>query len=202
MDRNVAYAQALATAMAADISSPAVAAALQNDALTRDQFTSIVYRDVAKGLRGDPGPAIFPNVRAFARQVVDIGVIRTRKSTGLSDTYSSDIGGISGLVGAIAGAVGAIYSTKINTDAQKQLATIKANEAQIAQNSQTIAAKSALIQNATSNGLLVAPTGSLVDPSAGIVTAGPLAAVGGLPGVAIGTAAIAVLVGGYYAMKG
>lgn len=202
MDRNVAYAQALATAMAADIGSPAVASALQNSGLTQDQFTSIVYRDVAKGLRGDPGPALFPNVRAFARQVVDIGVIRARKSAGLSDTYSSDVGGVSALVGAIAGAVGAIYSTKINTDAQKKLASIQANEAQIQQNSQTIAAKSALIQNATSNGLLVAPTGSLVDPSAGIVTAGPLAAVGGLPGLAIGTAAVALLFGGYYAARG
>lgn len=202
MDKNEAYANALAAAFASDMDTPAVAAAIKDGGLTREQFTRIVNRDVSRGLTDSPGPVLFPAVRAFARQVVDIAAIKKAKSSGLSDTTSSDIGGIAGLVGAIAGAVGAIWSTKINTDSQKKLATIQASEAQIVQNSQTLAAKSALIKNATANGVLVAPDGSLSDPNAGIVAAGPLATIGGISPIMLGTAAIAMLAGGYYYAKG
>lgn len=203
MDTKVAYARALATAFAADLESPSIARTLQSGGLTRDQFTSIVYRDVMRGLSGEPGPELFPAVRAFAKQAVQIVAVKTNRGSGLSAAAPSAdmsmVGGISSIIGAIAGAVGAIYSTKINTDAQKKLASIQANEAQIQQNSQAIAAKSALINNATANGLLVAPTGSIANPSSQVVLAGPLADIGGLPTIALVTAGAAVLYGAYTA---
>jgi hypothetical protein len=205
MDQKESYAAALATAFASDINQPSMAAAIKDGGLTQGQFTSIVYRDVRRGLDSAPGPALFPAVRAFVRQAVQIDAALRRREAGLSADVSADVsmvGGISSVIGALAGAVGAIWATKINTDAQKKLASIQVNEAQIQQNSQAIAAKSALINNATANGLLVAPSGSVVDPAAGVVTAGPLAAVGGLPGIALATAAMAALYGAYTYAKG
>jgi hypothetical protein len=200
MDPDVTYARALATAFAADIDNPSIAGVIQRGGLTQDQFTSIVYRDIQRGLTGAPGPALFPSVRAFARQVVGITAIKQARSYGLSQA-SSDIGGAAGLVGAIAGAVGAIWSTKINTDSQKNLAKIQANEAQITQNSQTLAAQSALIQNATANGVLLSPAGG-VTPVTAIGPSGTLTAVSGLPVLAIGTALAAMVFGGYFFAKG
>jgi hypothetical protein len=202
MDPKTAYARALSAAFASDIDQPSVAAAIQKGGLTRDQFTSIVYRDVVRGLTGVPGPALFPAVRAFARQAVDIDAIKTSQASGLSDATSSDIGGASGLVGAIAGAVGAIWSAKINTDAQKNLAQIQLQEAQITQNSQSLAAKSALIQNATANGLLATPSGALAAPVTPLSLPDAISSIGGLPTIAIGTAALATIIGAYYASKG
>jgi hypothetical protein len=198
MDADVAYAQALAAAFASDMTSPSIAWAILNGGLTKEQFTDIVNRDVSRGLTDAPGPALFPAVRAFARQVVDIAAFKEAKSSGLGQ---SDIGGISGLVGAIAGAVGSIWSAKINTTSAKNLAQIQANEAQITQDSQALAAKSALIQNATANGVLITPVGG-VTPITAIGPSGNLTDVSGLPTLAIGTAIAAMLFGSYYYAKG
>jgi len=207
MDRTAAYANALATAFAEDLKQPAVAAAVQGGGLTKGQFTAIVNRDVARGLRGESGPALFPNVRAFARSVVDIGAIRrAQRSAGMSAVDMSDIGGISSLAGALAGAVGAIWGAKIQTTAAKQLAQIRLQEAQIVANSQSIAMKSALIQNATAQGLKADPaTGQPVDPS----TNAPLSEIGqaaqakiaGIPAWVLGTGAAAAVVGGIFAFS-
>jgi hypothetical protein len=198
MDTDVTYARALAAAFASDMTSPSVAAVILNGGLTREQFTDIVNRDVSRGLTGAPGPALFPAVRAFARQAVDIAAAREAATSGLSQ---STAGGIATLVGAIAGAVGAIWSAKINTDSQKNLAKIQANEAQITQDSQALAAKSALIQNATANGVLVTPVGG-VTPITAIGPSGTLTDVSGLPTLAIGTAIAAMVFGSYFYAKG
>jgi hypothetical protein len=198
VDTDVTYARALAAAFAADIDNAPMAAAIQSGGLTREQFTNIVNRDVMRGLTGAPGPALFPNVRAFARQAVDIAAIKESRTSGLAQ---STAGGIATLIGTIAGAVGTIWSAKINTTSQKNLAQIQANEASITQSSQSLAAKSALIQNATANGVLVAPAGG-VTPISAIGTAGPLDAIGGLPTLALGTALAAMVFGGYFFTKG
>jgi len=198
MNTDETYARALAAAFASDMSSPSIAGAILSGGLTQEQFTDIVNRDVSRGLTGAPGPALFPAVRAFARQVVDIAAFKKAQASGLGQ---SAVGGIATLIGAIAGAVGAVYSAKINTDAAKNLATIKANEAQIQQDSTAIAAKSALIQNATANGVLVSPVGGIT-PITAIGPAGALTEIGGLPMLAIGTALAAMAFGGYFYEKG
>lgn len=213
MDRKTAYAAALATAFAEDLRSPDVARAVQHGGLTKRQFTSILKRDVARGLAGELGPALFPNVRAFARQVVDISAIKRAQASsgklleglcGLGDT--SLIGGISSLAGGLAAAVGAVWGAKIQTDAAKQLAKIQLQEAQIVQNSQSIAVKLALIQNATANGLRANADGQPIDPATGAplsaVGAAAEAKVGGVPAWGIAAGAAAAIVGGYYAFHG
>jgi hypothetical protein len=212
MDQKTAYARALAAAFASDLSSPEIAHVVQKGGLTKSQFTRIVNRDIAAGLSRKHGPALFPAVRAFARQVVDIAAIEKAKAAGMSDI--STIGGIGSLAGAIAGAVGAIWGAKINSDAQKNLAKIQLQEAQILQNSQSIAAKSALIQNATAAGLRADPaTGQPIDPSTGqplLPGASPLTVVGpaaqasgpGLPTWGIAAGIMAALTGGFFALKG
>ena len=199
MDARVAYANALATAFAADIDNPSIAAVILNGGLTRGQFTQIVNRDVARGLRGDSGPALFPNVRAFARQVVDIETLQRRKEAGLG-TDMSTIGGLSSLGGAIAGAVGAIWGSYIQGTAIKNAARIQLQEAQIVQNSQDLAVKAAMIQNATAQGLRADPaTGQPIDPLTGVPLAGDIPA---LPTIGIAAGILAALTGGYFALKG
>ncbi len=208
MDSKLTYAAALATAFSEDLRNPAVASAVQRGGLTKQQFTEIVKRDVARGLSGDHGVALFPNVRAFAKSVVDINRIKsTRMSVGavLHGLDISTVGGLASLGGAIAGAVGAIWGAKIQTDAAKQLAQIQLQEAQIVQNSQSIAMKSALIQNATANGLKSNADGQPIDPATGApltaIGAAAQAKVGGLPAWGIAVGAAAMVVGGAYAFK-
>lgn len=207
---NVAYARALAAAFSADLSIPAIAAAVQNGGLTKQQFENIVRRDVAKGLAGESGPALFPSVRAFARHVVDLSAIKhSQMSSGAvlsglgMDT--SLVGGLSSLGGAIAGAVGAIWGAKIQSDAAKSLAKIQLQEAQIVQNSQSIALKSALIQNATANGLHANADGQPIDPSTGEplseIGAAAQAKIAGIPTWGIAVGAAAAVVGGIYALS-
>jgi hypothetical protein len=220
MDRNLAYARALGTAFAEDMDNPAVARAIARSGLTKGQFTQIVKRDVARELSGEPGPVLFPNVRAFARQAINITALKKaavpygRLMNGLNAVAApaasssvSLIGGLASLGGAIAGAVGAIWGTKIQVDAQKSLAKIQLQEAQIVQNSQSIAMKSALIQNATAQGLRADPqTGQPVDPSTGEplseIGAAAQAKVGGIPAWGIALSAGAAVVGAAYAFGG
>jgi hypothetical protein len=210
MDPKAAYASAIATAFAEDLQNPAIARVVQRGGLTKRQFTAIVNRDVARGLTGAPGVALFPNVRRFARSAVDIARIKNSQMTegavmhGLGmDT--SLIGGLSSLGGAIAGAVGAIWGSKIQSDAAKSLAKIQLQEAQIVQNSQSIAMKSALIQNATANGLKANSDGVPIDPATGVplteIGIAAQAQVAGVPtwGVAVGAAA--AVVGAAYAFS-
>ncbi len=216
-----AYAHALGVAFAEDLKSPSVAWAVQRGGLTKQQFTRIVHRDVARGLAGQPGPVLFPNVRAFARQAVDISRIQGASAGQLLQGLEaaapvgdvSLLGGLASLGGAIAGAVGAIWGAKIQTDGAKSLAKIQLQEAQIVQNSQSIAAKSALIQNATASGLKANADGEVIDPATG-KPLNPIAAavaqvgqaaqqqVGGIPAWGIAAGAAAFLTGGYYMLKG
>jgi hypothetical protein len=219
MSANTAYAKALASSFASDMDNPFIAKAIMSRGLTKRQFTQIVNRDIAKGLAGDPGPALFPNLRAFARQAVDIAAIKRANLTsgaileGLSaalppstTSTMSTIGGISSLVGGLAAAVGAIWGAKITTDAQKSIAKIQLQEAQIVQNSQSIAAKSALIQNATANGLRANADGQPIDPSTGTplseIGQAAQAKVAGVPAWGIAAGAAAAVVGGYFAFGG
>lgn len=210
MDPKATYAVALATAFAEDLNNPAVARVIQHGGLTKRQFTEIVKRDVARGLVGDPGTALFPNVRAFSRSVVDIARIKHSQMSsgavmnGLGLDVST-VGGLSSLGGALAAAVGAIWGAKIQTDAQKSLAKIQLQEAQIVQNSQSIAMKSALIQNATANGLRANSDGVPIDPATGAplseIGQAAQAKVGGVPAWVLGTGAAAAVVGGIYAFS-
>lgn len=213
MNKSAAYAQALAAAFASDISTPAIAAAIQKGGLTRRQFTRIVNRDVARGLTGERGPALFPSVRAFVRQLVDIDAIKRSGQTAATleadlnaAAATSTLGGIASIGGALAAAVGAIWGAKITADANKSLAKIQLQEAQIVQNSQLIAAKSALIQNATANGLRANADGQPIDPSSGEplseVGAAARTKVAGIPVWGIATGVVATVVGGYFALKG
>ncbi len=220
MNKNVAYASALAASFAADINNPAVARAILHGGLTRRQFTHIVNRDIARGLAGDPGPVLFPNLRAFARQNVDIAAIKRANLSsgaileGLGVTMPSDssstmstIGGISSLVGGLAAAVGAVWGAKIMTTAQKTLANIQLQEANIVNSSQQLAVKAAMINNATAQGLRVsAETGQPIDPSTGEplseVGQAAQAKVAGIPAWGIAAGAAAAVVGGYFAFGG
>lgn len=209
MDQNATYAKALATAFSEDLANPDVARVVQRGGLTRWQFTEIVKRDVARGLAGVPGPVLFPNVRRFSRSVVDVARIKhSRMSAGavLSGLDVSTIGGLSSLGGALAGAVGAIWGAKIQTDAQKSLAKIQLQEAQILQNSQSIALKSALIQNATANGLKANSEGVPIDPATGVplteIGAAAQTQVAGIPAWGIAVGAAAAVVGGIFAFSG
>ena len=211
MDRQLAYARALGTAFAEDLKRPAVAWAVQSAGLTKGQFTEIVKRDVARGLAGESGPVLFPNVRAFARSVVDMAAIKNAqlKAPALLHGLGLDmsaIGGLSSLGGAIAGAVGAIWGSKIQADSAKTLAKIQLQEAQIVQNSQALAAKSALIQNATANGLRSNADGQPIDPSTGEplseIGAAAQAKIAGIPVWGIATGAAAAVVGALYAFSG
>lgn len=210
MNKDFAYARALGTAFAEDLSRPAVAWAVQSAGLTRGQFTDIVKRDVARGLSGEPGPVLFPNVRAFARSVVDMEAIKRSQARypallhGLGiDT--SMIGGLSSLGGAIAGAVGAIWGSKIQADSAKTLANIQLQEAQIVQQSQSLAMKTALIQNATANGLKSNSDGQPIDPSTGQplteIGAAAQTKIAGIPAWGIATGAAAAVVGAFFAFK-
>jgi hypothetical protein len=210
MDPKAAYASAIATAFAEDLQNPAIAKVVQRGGLTKRQFTAIVNRDVARGLTGAPGVALFPNVRRFARSAVDIARIKNSRMTegavmhGLGmDT--SLIGGLSSLGGAIAGAVGAIWGSKIQSDAAKSLAKIQLQEAQIVQNSQSIAMKSALIQNATANGLKANSDGVPIDPATGVplteIGIAAQAQVAGVPTWGIAVGAAAAVVGAAYAFS-
>jgi hypothetical protein len=214
MDPKAAYASALATAFAEDLNNPAIARVVQRGGLTKRQFTAIVNRDVARGLTGAPGVALFPNVRRFARSAVDIARIKHSQMSegallhGLEHGLGLDtslIGGLSSLGGAIAGAVGAIWGSKIQSDAAKSLAKIQLQEAQIVQNSQSLALKSALIQNATANGLKANSDGVPIDPATGV----PLTEIGiaaqtqvaGVPTWGIAVGAAAAVVGAAYAFS-
>lgn len=216
MDTKIAYARALAASFASDLDNPAVAAVVLRGGLSRRQFTHIVNRDIARGLAGDPGPALFPALRAFARQNVDMVAIKRAGLTsgaileGLSATTAptsstSLIGGISSLVGGLAAAVGAIWGSKIQTDAAKSLAKIQLQEAQIVQNSQSIALKSAMIQNATANGLRSNSDGQPIDPSTGQplteIGQAAQAKVAGIPAWGIATGAAAAVVGAVFAFS-
>lgn len=211
MDPKAAYASAIATAFAEDLNNPAIAKVVQRGGLTKRQFTAIVNRDVARGLTGAPGVALFPNVRRFARSAVDIARIKHSQMSegavmhGLGlDT--SMIGGLSSLGGAIAGAVGAIWGSKIQADAAKSLAKIQLQEAQIVQNSQSIALKSALIQNATANGLKANSDGVPIDPATGAplteIGAAAQVQVAGVPAWGIAVGAAAAVVGATFAFSG
>ena len=214
MDKKVAYAQALAAAFASDIAAPDVARAIQRGGLTRSQFTRILKRDVARGIAGDPGPALFPSVRAFVNQMVDIEAIRRSGRTAATleadltaaSSTTSTLGGLASIGGALAAAVGAVWGAKITADANKSLAKIQLQEAQIVQNSQLIAAKSALIQNATANGLRSNADGQPIDPSTGEplseVGAAARTKVAGIPLWGIVTGVAATVVGGFFALKG
>lgn len=192
MDRNVAYANALATAFASDLTSPEVARMVQSGGLTQHQFSRIVDRDVARGISNAPGPALFPAVRAFARQTVDIATLRRVQASGLASLGEA---GIMDLGGAIIGAVSAIWGAKMTADANSTLAKIALQRQQIAANAQAMAAKSALIQNATAQGLRANADGQLIDPSTGGFPTSTMQTVG----IAAGILAV-LAAGGYYMM--
>jgi hypothetical protein len=210
MDRKESYANAIATAFAEDLNNPAIARVVQRGGLTKQQFTEIVKRDVARSLAGVPGPALFPAVRAFARSAVDIARIRDLRMSegavmsGLGLDVST-LGGLATLGGALAGAVGAIWGSKIQADSAKSLAKIQLQEAQIVQNSQSIAMKSALIQNATANGLKANSDGVPIDPATGAplteIGAAAQAQVAGIPAWGIATGAAAAVVGAMFAFS-
>jgi len=212
MDSQVAFAHALAIAMSSDIDNPAMANAIQNGGLTKEEFTRIVNRDIMNGLTGAPGPALFPNTRAFVRQQIDIVAIKNhQKTSGLGQVSAVSVspslaGGITSLAGAITGAVGAIWGAKITTSAEKDLAKIQLQESQTVLESQQIANDTARIQNATAAGLPSDAQGNPIDPSTGkpltAIGAAAQAKVNGMPVWGIATSAAAFLIGTAMMAKG
>ncbi len=188
-----AAAYAFATAFVADIeSAPSLKEALVRKRISRNGLIRIVSRDIEAFQRGARGHALFPNVRAVAREFV-AQERRQIKATGVSGLGQWDA--IASVIGAAAGAAANIYSSVKNTEMQKDLLRLQQQRAQAemavaqlqAQAAQTqLAQANAAAGNASANTFSLAP-GPLGPSLAGI----PILPVVG----------IAMAVGGYFFFK-
>jgi hypothetical protein len=182
-----AVANAFAAAFVADIeAAPAVKAALILGQLDADGLTRIVTRDLDAARRGDPGPALFPNVRAVASEFL---AQEARLSGGGMGQWDSIISA----VGAAAGAASKIYSAVQDQAAARQLLQLaqqkNQTELQIAQ----IQAKAAQVALAAANASAGTATGEIFSTG----TLGPTVA--GVPILPAVGGAVALALGWYFA---
>lgn len=165
-----AVASAFAASFIADIEAAGpLKAALLRRQLDADGLARIVTRDLDAARRGDPGPALFPNVRAVAGEFLAQEARRTRPGSGLGQWDS-----IISAVGAAAGAAAKIYSAVQDQAAAKQLLQLSQQKnqteiqiAQIQAKAAQVALAAANAQTGTADGSLVA-TGSLGPVVAGV----------------------------------
>lgn len=194
-----AAANAFATAFVADIE----AALPLKEALLRKQIgksglTRIIVKDLDAMHRGIPGPALFPNLRAVSKEVMDQHH-RKVKTSGINGGLGQDFGDIASLISAAAGAASKIYSAVSDADMNKQLIKLQQQRNATAIQIAELQAKTAQVQLAAAN---VAATGvTSSSPLAGPMST-VLEATGGWGGAAaIATGAIALSVAGYLALK-
>ena len=189
-----AAAHAFATAFVADVEAAApLKAALLRKQIGRVGLTRIVVRDLDAMHRGRPGPALFPNLRAVAREFMDQQHRPVQvKVSGLRDGLGQDFSTIANVIGAAAGAAANIYSAVANADMQKQLLKLQQQRNDTAIQIAELQANTARTQLAAAN---VAATGV----ASGTPGAAVLQAVGGWPVIGGAAAAIALGVGTYFA---
>lgn len=189
-----AAANAFAAAFVADIeSAPALKAELIRGRLGRGALTRIIMRDLDGARVKKPGPVLFPNVRAVMREFLAQEARPSRVSR-MPEPGMGQWDAIAGAIGAAAGAAASIYSAKTNVDMQKKLLALEQQKNQAAIQMAELQAKAAQTQLAAAN---VAATG--VPSSSPMSTV--LESVGGWPVVGAATAAIALAVGAYFALR-
>lgn len=188
-----AAAHAFATAFVADIeAAPALKAELLRGRLGRSALTRIIVRDLDRARTRGAGPALFPNIRAVAREFLaqeGRPVHGARPENGMGQWDA-----IVGAIGAAAGAAANIYSSVANADMQKQLLALEQQKQKATLQIAELQAKAAQTQLAAAN---VAATG--VPSTSPLSTV--LQSVGGWPVVGIAGAAIALAVGIYLARR-
>jgi hypothetical protein len=189
-----ASANAFAAAFVADIeAAPSLKAELIRGRLGRSALTRIVLRDLDAARVRKPGPPLFPNVRAVAREFL-AQESRPSKISRMPVPGMGQWDAIAGVIGAAAGAASSIYSAKTNADMQKKLLSLEQQKQQAAVAIAELQAKAAQTQLAAAN---VAATG--VPSSSPMATV--LESVGGWPVVGGAVAAIAVAIAAYFATR-
>jgi hypothetical protein len=187
-----AAAHAFATAFVADVERAApLKAALLRRQIGADGLRRIVVRDLDAMHRGLTGPALFPHLRAVAREFLE-QQHRPVKAAGPDGGLGQDFSVIANVIGAAAGAAAGIYSSVENADMQKKLIQLQQQKNTAAIQIAELQAKTAQTQLAAAN---VAATGvASTTPGAQV-----LQAVGGWPVLGGAAAAIALGVGTYFA---
>ena len=130
------FAEAATAAFLSDVArAPGIDRAIRQKGLRGPQLVAIMMRDVARGVRGEPGPALFPNVRALYRTQMNVEEDKLRAGMGQWDA-----------VAAALTAVGNVYATKVTASAQTSIAKVQATTAQQALDLQALQARAALAQ--------------------------------------------------------
>jgi len=120
LDVSAPVARAAVAAFYADVSrAPGIAQAIRAQGLTGRQLAAIILRDVARGVAGAPGPALFPQTRAFWQAEINVKEARLRAGMGQWDA-----------LGSLFTSIGNAYTTKITTSAQTQIAKVQAGTEQ------------------------------------------------------------------------
>lgn len=184
-----AAANAFTLSFIADLeAAPQLKEAIIRRQLDGRGLANIIYRDVDRGRRRMPGPALFPNVRKVAGMIL--------RSEGELSGGLGQWDAIASAISAAAGAAASIYGAKITTDAQKKLISLEAQKNQAAIQIAELQAKAAQTQLAAAN----VSAGNAPDGSALTVgTLGP--AISGVPILPVAAGAIALAVGVYFVAK-
>lgn len=216
-----AASRAFASAFVADIESalPLKAALLRKE-IGRSGLTRIVMRDLDAARVGKPGPVLFPNLRAVAREFLDQEERRVAKS-GVGQFHNRAAGymqvsparevPVSGLgqwdaiasaIGAAAGAASSIYGAVTNADAQKELLKLEQQKVQAQIQIAQMQAKAAQVQLAAANAA-VSGTPVLIGPDGLPIQSGGSFGpeVAGIPIVPAVAGAVALAIAGYFAFK-
>ena len=182
-----AYAKALAAAFVADM---ARSGALQ-DEIVRGRvgargLRNMILRDLRRGVAGAEGSALFPNLRAFVAETIDLEALARRQAT------LGELGEWAELASVLVGAASSYINKRVESKTVSALSKIDVQKQQLAAKAAELEASRARMQYAASEQTARAAEAG----------AGPLAAVG-IPGwvVPAGIAA-AVAIGGYFLLKG
>ena len=184
-----AAANAFALSFIADLeAAPQLKEAIIRKQINGRGLANIVLRDIDRGRRRMPGPALFPNIRKVSGMIL--------KSEGELAGGLGQWDAIASAISAAAGAASSIYGAKITADAQRKLISLEAQKNQAAIAIADLQAKAAQTQLAAAN----VAAGNAADGS--VLTVGRLGPqISGIPILPAAAAAIAVAVGAYFVAK-
>ena len=104
MNADQEYAKALASSMVADMArAPTLERVVHSREISEGQFFSIIKRDLERDFKGQPGPPLFPNLRALMRTEIQV---QQRLPIGLGQDWGAIV---SAIVPALAGAASKYY---------------------------------------------------------------------------------------------
>lgn len=190
--------RAVETALAADmIRAEKLGEAIDRRWLTPAGFRNILVRDVKRGFEGEPGPALFPNVRAVLETMENAkAVLQSRYGMGQWDAIFNSV------LPALTDAAGKYATAKLSGETATDIAKIQAQQQALVLQTAQLQADRARLELAKAQGVsqatAVGPSGAepVYDSQGNVVMREPSG--WGIPGWAIGAGVVTVVGTGVY----